>query len=286
MLREGLGTEFPSAKRALGYLMAALREPRVASEAPPWAAVSAFGATWVVITIGAVLAAGLRMTGQRDPASWVSGAFAIAGYAAAIAVALRSGGRRGLAWYLGIVVIRIAVQVGSALPGFLTFCERSGDCAPLRLVVPYVYLAAGFAACIPAIVLVRSGPPRANALLNGAGALSLLGALTAPVFLLAAPQDPVSAGALDLGLTGGAAFGAGVVMRLRSPRRLPAVALAGALAVTWLLLTGPFIVSMVRDGGGSQPAAVYISGMTQGLALAIGWLAADAGQRARTTAAA
>jgi hypothetical protein len=287
MLREGLAAEFPWAKRALVRVIAAMRAPRVSHEAPIWAAVSAFGATWTVGAIGAILAEGLRLAGLRDPAAWLSGAFTIAGYAIAVAVALRAGGRRGLAWYIGILALRIAIQIGSSLPGYLTFCERSGgQCAPMQLVMPYVYVAAGAVASIPAILLLRAGAWRPNVILNGAGTLSLLGALIGLAYLLSVPRDAVSVAAMQLALFGTAAFVTGVVMRFRSPHRLPVIVLGSALALTWIAFTAPFVVSLLSDRGGSQPASLYITGMTEALALGLGWLVTDARQRARTTAAA
>src|SRR5438445_248831 len=96
MLREGLGAEFPIAARALASIP---RGVVVSREDPRWAAVSAFGAAWLVGVAGNALATLPRAAGFRDPASWLAGAVAITGAAVGIAVALRAGGRRGLLWY-------------------------------------------------------------------------------------------------------------------------------------------------------------------------------------------
>lgn len=287
MLREGLAAEFPFAKRAIDHVIAAVRSPHVSREAPLWAAVSGFGASWAVGAVGNVFATGLRVAGLRDPASWLSGGLAILGYALAIAVALRAGGRRGLAWYFAILAVRIGLQIAAALPGFLTFCERSGtDCSPLRLVVPYVYLAAGLLVSLAVIFVIRSGRTRPNAFLNGAGAYVLLAGLTGLVYFFVRPQDAVSLSAMAFALNGGAGFVAGVALRLRSARPAPVARLAGLLVLTWIASSGPFIFSVLRDGAGSQPASAYVSGLTEALALGLGWLAAAVRQRARTTAAA
>ena len=45
--------------------------------------------------------------------------------------------------------------------------------------------------------------------------------------------------------------------------------LAALILVSWLALTGPFILSVFASGGVSQPAALYLSGLTDAdLALA------------------
>jgi hypothetical protein len=286
MLREGLGAEFPSARRALGQLVAALRSPRVSRETPVWAAVSGFGASWAVGAIGQPVATALRVAGLRDPAAWLSGGVAIIGYTIAIAVALRAGGRRGLLWYVAILGLRILIQLATALPGFFTFCERSGECSPLRLVLPYVYLAAGIVLSSVAILVLRAGREGPNAFLNGAGLFSLVAALLGLLYVFFLPQDAVSFSAMDFALSGAAAFVAGAVLRIRSPRFAPVAVICGLLALTWIASSGPFIYSVLRDGAGSQPASVYARGLTESLAFALGWLASSAGQRARTTAAA
>lgn len=286
MLREGLAAEFPFAKRAVGELIAWVRSAHVSREAPLWAAVSGFGASWAVGVVGQPVATVLRVAGMRDPASWLSGGVAILGYALAIAVALRAGGRRGLAWYLGALVVRIGLQIAIALPGFQRFCEVSGECAPLRLVVPYVFVAAGLVVSPVLIASVRAGRPGTNPFLNGAGIFTLLAGLSGLVYFFMLPQDPVAFSAMAFALNGGCAFVAGAALRLRSARLAPAVLIAGLLVLLWTGSSGPFILSVVQNGAGSQPASTYFSGLTEALALGIGWIVAAAGQRARTTAAA
>jgi len=286
MLREGLGAEFPFAKRAVDGLVAAVRSAHVSREAPFWAAVSGFGASWAVGVIGQAVAMVLRVTGLRDPAAWLSGGVAIVGSALAIAVALRGGGRRALLWYAAILGLRTLIQLATALPGFFTFCERSSECPLLQLVLPYVYLAVGVLVSAVAILRLRAGSPGPNAFLNGAGTLSLLTGFEGVVFLFAHPPDAVMASAMTFVLSGAAAFGAGIVLRLRSSRLAPAMLLTGSLLLLWVAVAGPFVWSTLASGGGSQPAALYLSGLTDALALGSGWLGARAVQRARTTAAA
>jgi len=287
MLREGLAAEFPSAKRALDHVVTAIRSAHVSRETALWAAISGFGASWIVSTIGQALATGVRLAGLRDPAAWLAGAVSIFAYALAIAVAARAGGRRGLLAYFAILALQLALQLAAGLPGFLSFCERSGsDCSPLRLATRYVYLAGGLVLSIAVVRVIRSGAVRPNVLLNGAGLFTLLVSPTGIAYYVVRPQDSVSVSAMDFALNGGAALLAGVVLRLRSRRRAPVALLAALMALGWLAFTGPFIFSALKDGFGSQPASLYVSGLVQALALLVGWLATASIQRARTTAAA
>lgn len=287
MLREGLAGEFPSAKRTIDELIAAARSAHVSRESALWAAISGFGAGWAVGTIGQALATAVRLTGLRDPAAWLLGGVTILGYAVAIAVALRAGGRRGLLWYFVILAAQIAVLLATTLPGYLLFCERSGsDCSPLRLAVRYVYLAAGIIVSVAAVRAIRSGARRPNVFLNGAGLFTLCVSLTGIAYYFVQPQDAVVASAMDLTFNGGAALLVGVVLGLRSRRLVPVVLIAGVMALGWLAFAGPFVFSALKDGAGSQPASLYVSGLAQAVALLVGWLVSTAVQRARTTAAA
>lgn len=286
MLREGLAAEFPSATRAIRKLIRT-RSVRVSRESAIWAAISGFGASWAVSIIGQALATAVRLTGLRDPAAWLSGAVTILGYAVAIAIAVCAGGRRGLLWYFVIVAVQIAVQLATALPGYLLFCERSGsDCSPLRLAVRYVYLAAGIVVSVAAVRAIRSGARHPNAFLNGAGLFTLFVSLTGIAYYFVQPQDVVVASAMDFTFNGGAALLAGVVLGLRSRSLAPAMLVAGGMALGWLASAGPFVFSTLKDGSGSQPASLYISGLVQAVALLVGWLTSTAAQRARTSAAA
>lgn len=287
MLREGLAAEFPSAKRTIDELIAAARSAHVSRESALWAAISGFGAGWAVGTIGQVLATAARLAGWRDPASWVSGGFTILGYAFAIAIALRAGGRRGLSWYFVILAVQLGLQLASGLPGYLLFCERSGsDCSPLLLISRYVYLVAGIAVSAAIIRTIRSGAARPNVFLNGAGLFTLLVSPTGLVYYVVRPQDVVVVSAMDFTLNGGAALVAGIVLRLRSRRVAPVALLVGGMVLGWAVFAGPFVFSALRDGAATQPASLYISGLIQAVALLLGWLISAAAQRARTTAAA
>jgi hypothetical protein len=152
--------------------------------------------------------------------------------------------------------------------------------------VPYVYVAAGLAVGALASRMVRTGPAHPNAFLSGAGSFLLLAALANVAFFFGVPQDPVALSAMTFVLNGAAAFGAGIVLRVRSARPAPLVLLAGAIAVGWFASSAPFIVYLLRDGPGSQLAATYLAGYVEAVALGTGWLTAALLQRARMTAAA
>ena len=191
MLREGLAAEFPFAKRAISGLVSSARSAEVSREAPMWAAVSAVGASWAVHAVGSVLATGIRFTGLHDPASWVSGAFTILGYAIALGVALRAGRRTGVAWYLAILAVSLGIQAAMTVPGRADFCARSVELCqtPLQFALPYAYVAVGLAAGALAVRVVRAGQAGSNVLLNGAGAYGLLATPIVVVFFLIRPQD-------------------------------------------------------------------------------------------------
>jgi hypothetical protein len=287
-MREGLAAEFPFAKRAIDELVVAARSLHVSREAPLWAAVSGFGASWVVGAAGGFVVVALRVAGLRDLAAWLAGGLAIIGYALAVAVAARAGGRAGLVWYLIILALRTGLVIATTLPGILTFCERNGGACsslPLQYATPYLYLAVGSILGVGAVRLIRSGPADPNAFFNGAGAFSLLVVVVGLVFFLVQPQDVVGASAITFVLNGGAAFGAGIVLRVRAARLAPMEFVTVLLVVMWLATAGPFLLALPQVGL-SQPAALYLSGLTNVLALSVGWFMAERRQRARTTAAA
>jgi hypothetical protein len=287
MLREGLAAEFPFAKRAIDELVGAARSLHVSREAPLWAAVSGFGASWAIGAAGGIVVVALRIAGLRDPAAWLSGGVVIIGYALAVAVATRAGGRRGLAWYFVVLAVRTGLQIATTLPGYLTFCERSLglSCSLTQYAMPYVYLAVGLILGTGAVRLVRSGSPGSNAALNAGGAFSLLAGVVGLVFFFVQPQDLVAASAITFALGGGAAFITGIVLRFRSPRLGPAAFVTVLFVVTWIATAGPFVVA-ASQGGLTQPASLYLSNLINALALGVGWFAVDKRQRARTTAAA
>jgi len=276
MLREGLGAEFPFAVRALR----AIHRPHVAREAPAWAALSGFGAAWLVGSSGQVVTMVIRIAGFRDPASWASGAFAIAGATFGAAVALRAGGRRGLPWYGGGLIVVAGLTFATQLPGYLDICARQlglFECSPMTLALPHVYTAAGVLLSVVAVRFVLSGASGANTVLNAAGALTLTqSALVAlwrlPSFL---PADPTAGLALGLGFVAAGMLAAGIVLRIRGADARPAIMFGAIVTALWLGQQGPLMLDVVRGAYlGTSPLNLYslFIGPAQVAALLAGWL--------------
>lgn len=275
MLREGLAAEFPFAARALR----SLRGPRVAGEDPRWAALSGFGAAWIVTGAGQSFATAVRVAGYRDPASWTSGAFSIGAAAIGIAVATRAGGRRGLLWYAIGLVLFAAMNLATQLPGFLLFCERSGgsDCSPIRLALPHVYTLGGILLSVFVVRFVASGARGSSPVLNAAGASVLVVAMTTALWRVTsfAPQDANAGLALGLGLAAAGMFAAGIVIRARSAGVRSLLLLAAIVAAFWIGRQGPFIWDIARGAYVvTNPVQLYsiFVGPAELAALVLGWL--------------
>jgi hypothetical protein len=198
-LSDSLRAEFPSLARAIGRL----RLPAVAQEPPPWALLSALGASLLVATVLHLLVLAAP-NAVRDPslqlplgATWNS-IITLVSHIVAGAVLVRAGGRSALWWYAGFA----ALTVAASLPGIFLFCERSAGQLGFRdggCGAPYLYIGAGRApewiGIAIGALLSRTLPargPGANVLLRGAGAYRFaLFAFAAPLGLLS------SAGALS-----------------------------------------------------------------------------------------
>lgn len=275
-MREGLAAEFPSARRALASLP---RRVVVSREDPRWAAVSAFGAAWLLGAAGNALATIPRVAGWRDPASWLAGAFAIAGAALAFGVAVRAGGRRGLLWYAILLVTNALVLLLGALPFYVQSCAQVGgqDCSPVRLLLPHVFTLAGLLVSVIAVWLVAGGPAGTNPILSAGGTIVLAQTLLFVVYRLAAVQttDPVSTLAVGLGLGGGTTLIAGTVIRRRARSQRSLVAFALILFVLWLGTQWPFMWDIVRGAYEVQsPVALFgvLLGPVEIAALFLGWM--------------
>lgn len=276
MLREGLAAEFPSAARAIASIP---RRVVVSREDPRWAAVSAFGVAWLFAATGNAIATLPRAAGFRDPASWLSGAFSIAGAAFAVAVAIRAGGRRGLLWYaLGLAANALLVLT-TQLPYYIDNCARTGaqDCSPLRLVLPHVFTLAGVAVSVAAMWFVASGSAGTNPVLSAGGAIVLSQTLLFVAYRLAPLQtaDPLSSLAVGLGLSGASMLAAGAVLRRRATGGRPLIAFAVVVFVLWLGAQWPFIWDIVRGAYEVRsPVALYsvLVGPVELAALYLGWL--------------
>lgn len=251
MLREGLAAEFPFLVRAAR----SLRRPRVAREAPLWAMVSAFGAAWIMSAAGQAAAVALRLGGDRAIAPWIVGAFGIASVALAVAVAWRAGGPRGLLLFLIVLVVRSGVSFVARLPGFLTFCERSGErCSYASFLAPEAYAIAGTLLGIVAVRLLVAVEPGTNPSLSGLGAFSLASSAIGPFLFAAGSPDVATGAALTLGVTGAAAFVAGVTVAARGRAARPLVAVGLLLAGAWLAYYG----ALIAAGPGAPGFALYV----------------------------
>ena len=274
MLREGLGAEFPFARRALG----SIRRPNVAREEPPWSALSGFGAAWLIGASGQVVAMIVRIAGFRDPASWTSGAFAIAGAALGITVAVRAGGRRGLLWYtIGLVAVAL-LTVATQLPNYLDLCARTVvECSPIKLALPHVYTLGGLLLSVVAIRFVRSGAIGANPVLSGAGAFILVEPAAIALWRLTSffPADPNAGLALGLGFVGLGMLAAGIVIRIRSTGARPIIVLGAIVTALWLGQQGSFMWDIARGAFVvTSPVHLYsvLIGPAELGALVAGWV--------------
>lgn len=259
MLREGLAAEIPFAARAIASMP---RRLVVSREDPRWAAVSAFGAAWLFAAAGNAIATLPRAAGFRDPASWLTGAFSIAGAAFAVAVAIRAGGRRGLLWYAIGLVANALLVLATQLPYYIDTCAHFGaqDCSPLRLVLPHVFTLTGLAVSVAAIWFVAGGPVGANPVLSAAGAIVLSQTLLFVGYRFAPVQtaDPLASLAVGLGLAGAPMLAAGAVLRRRATGRRALIAFAVVVFVLWLGTQWPFMRDIVRGAYEVRsPVALY-----------------------------
>ena len=274
MLREGLAAEFPFAKRAL----LSIRRPRVAREGPVWAALSGFGAAWLVGGAGQVVAMVIRIAGFRDAGSWATGAFAIIGAAFGVAVALRAGGRRGLGWYVAGLVVVAGLTFATQLPGYRDMCARQIlECSPIRLALPHVYTVAGVLLSVVAVRLVRSGASGTNPVLSAAGAFLLVEPAAIALWRLTSffPADPNAGLALGLGFVGLGMLAAGIVIRIRSTGARPIIVLGAIVTALWLGQQGPFLWDIARGAYVvTSPVNLYsvLVGPAELGALVVGWL--------------
>lgn len=285
MLREGLAAEFPSAARALASMP---RRFVVSREDPRWAAVSAFGVAWLFAAAGNAIATLPRAVGFRDPASWLGGAFSIAGAAFAVAVAIRAGGRRGLLWYAVGLAANALLVLTTELPYYIDTCARlaAQDCSPLRLVLPHVFTLAGLVVSVAAIRFVASGSVGANPVLSAGGAIVLSQTLLFVAYRLASLQTagPLASLAVGLGLSGATMLAAGAVLRRRANARRPLIAFAVVVFALWLGTQWPFMWDIVRGAYEVRgPVALYsvFAGPVELMALYLGWMLLLPGERGR-----
>lgn len=129
-MRDGLAREFPEALRAVAWTRRVGRRPVLWAESVVWAAISGIGAGFLVSTVAQALAGltteAIQATRSPIPFSLL-GVVTVFGTAAATAVTLGVGGFVAFALYVGYLALGLAL----AIPGLMTFCERSGGAFPL-----------------------------------------------------------------------------------------------------------------------------------------------------------
>ena len=274
MLREGLAAEFPFVTRAL----LSIRRLRVARELPLWAALSGFGAAWLIGYLGQFVAMVIRVASFGDAGSWAAGAFAIVGVAFGGAVAQRAGGRRGLGWYVAGLVVVAGLTFATQVPGYRDICARQiFACTPIRLALPHIYTLSGLLLSVVAVRFVSSAAAGTNPVLSAAGAFILLQPAIIALWRLTSwvPSDPNAALALGLGFAVVGMVAAGIVIRLRSANARPAVVFGVIITALWLGQQGPFMWDVIRGAYAvTSPVNLYsvLVGPVQVAALALGWV--------------
>lgn len=264
-MREVFAREFPEAGRVFSRTRARFgaRRPIMASEPALWATTSGIGAGFL---IGSIVQALVGLTSEAIEALRAPMPFAlfplvtIAGGAAAAAVALRGGGPIALALYAGYVALGVAL----AIPGVMTFCERSGGVGFPLLPGPGQCTALGFLASLwPQLVGIGLGVALTRVITTrGNGINSLLriaGGYAVAQFVLSQLWGATVAqggSALSSGLTlaavmAAAAVAAGVIAA-QLPRGIRNAAIvAGIWLLPWLTFQLP---SVLRTPASTVPA--------------------------------
>jgi hypothetical protein len=250
-MREGLAREFPEAGRAVAWTRARIG---LWSEPAPWAAISGIGAAFLVGAAAQALV-GLTQSGAdalRGPTPFFA-VYALlplatlAGTAAGAAVAL---GARGVA-ALGLYLAYLALGVALAIPGIITFCERSGGglglqhpgfCTAAGLLTSLWPQLIGIAVGIASARAIRTRGSGINSLLRVAGAYAVaLLAVTALWGTTVAPTTSALPGMLTIAAGAIAAAVAAGAIAARLPRSIrSAVVVAGISLLPWLTQQLPY----------------------------------------------
>jgi len=272
-MREDLAREFPEAVRALNWTRTRMpaRTAMFRREPVLWGTVSAIGAGFLVSAVTQFLVGIsfdlVRLFDVRATTltlGWLPG---LLGTAAAVAVALRVGGKISLALYLAYVAVGLATRI----PGTIAFCERSGfgnllayqQCSPLGFLAAQWTLWTGIGTGLLLSRAIVARDEGANRTLRVAGAYSVAwsGVLNAWGLTTVQQGDPASAlnASLTISmLTVAAGVAAGVVAGSSARRLRTAAIVAVAIVLPWTAML-PFQVSQL----GSLPAE-FVAGMLIG----------------------
>lgn len=295
-MREGLAREFPGAGRALTWTRTSLfkREPLL------WATVSAIGAGFLVTTFAQVL---VRLGffvfdafgGRAAPftLAWLPALF---GTAAAVAIALRAGGRLSAALYL----VYIAIDVALHIPGAVTFCERSGAsvnqlaadiCTPVGFLASYWARWSGIGLGLFLSRAIATPDEGRNVALRVAGTYAAMWSLALGVWSASMIHQADATGALSSSLmvsvlAVAAAVAAGVVAAQSDHRVRTASVVAVLLLVPWLTVQVPLLVSQIAMSAESVTPleflpAIIVGALTQPVAAVVLILAAAVTDRQR-----
>jgi len=291
-MREGLAREFPEAVRAAAWSRARLG---VSSEPIVWATVSAIGASFL---IGAVAQSVVGLANQafdslRSPMPFtLFPLVTIVGTAAGAAVGLAARGPIALALYLAYLVLGLAL----GLPGFVTFCERSGGvfpsldapdrCSPIGYLSSLWPQLVGIGLGIASARTIRARGDGINAVLRIAGGYAIAWFVLSHV-LTGAVVQAQSAGALTSGLTIAAGIvasgvAAGVIAAQLAHGIRGAAVVAFISLLPWLTLTLPLgLQGLGRDAGSEYASAMLITIAIPPIAAAFMVLSAAVASRAR-----
>jgi hypothetical protein len=295
-MREGLAREFPGAVRALTWTRTSMfkREP------PLWATVSAIGAGFLVTTLAQVL---VRLGvfvfdafGGRPAPFTLAWLPALLGTTAAVAIALRAGGRLSVALYLVYITIDIALHI----PGAVTFCERSGAgvnpfapdiCTPLGFLASYWVRWSGIGLGLLLSQAMATPDAGRNFVWRVAGTYAAVWSIAVGVWSASVIHQADAAGALTsslmfsvLAVAAGVAAG---VVAARSDHRVRAGSVVALfLLVPWLTVQVPLLVSQIaRSAESPAPPeflpAIIVGALTQPIAAAVLVLAAAVTDRQR-----
>lgn len=293
-MREGLAREFPEAVRALTWGRARLpaRTSMLRRESVLWGTVSAIGAGFLVSSITQFLV-GLsfdvfRLFDVTTPLTlgWLP---ALLGTAAAVAVALRAGGRLSLALY----VVYIALDLALRIPGVITFCERSGFQSLLEpnMCTPLGFLAAqwaqwtgiGIGLFLSRAIAARDNGPNLTLRVGGAYAIAwsiVLRAWAATVTQTGDAASAMNASLVISVLTVAVAAAAGVVAGLSDHRVRSATIVAVILVLPWLTAQAPLLIGQSAMSQEFLPA-ILVGALSTPIAAIVLVLAAVVADRQR-----
>jgi len=252
---DGLRREFPE----VVTLARGLPHPRVARAPVFWSVLAAFGAGLLVSALVTILVSLLlRSTTRETPLPAPFEVARLAGTAAALAVAWVSGGRAGVAGYVGVVFMERLL----GLPGQFRFCGEFGEGQAFAVCSIASYLIAlwpqllGVALAFALARWLTTGPGDRNPTFEAAGVFTLVESLGGAVLNLI--LGPATVGSpvwplflLLLAIGAGVAMGYVILRRASRTWRTLAIA-ALVVEAEYVLLSLPLFVSQVLQARGTS----------------------------------